>query len=59
MITKEKKSRQITELTERFARSKAVVFTEYKGLTGADMANLRKLLKEAGAEEVKASPRIP
>jgi len=50
LITKEKKSRQITELTERFARSKAVVFTEYKGLTVADMANLRKLLKEAGAE---------
>lgn len=50
MITKEKKSKQIAELTERFARSKAVVFTEYKGLTVEEMAALRTLLKEAGAE---------
>ncbi len=50
MITKEKKSRQITDLTEKFARSKAVVFTDYKGLTVAEIANLRKLLKEANAE---------
>ena len=50
MITKEKKSLQITELTEKFSKSKAVVFTEYKGLTVAEIAGLRKLLKEAGAE---------
>ncbi|MGO9380239.1 MAG: 50S ribosomal protein L10 [Dissulfurispiraceae bacterium] len=50
MITKEKKSQQITELTEKFSRSKAVVFTEYKGLTVAEIANLRKLLKEVNAE---------
>ena len=50
MITKEKKSKQTTELTEKFSRSKAVVFTEYKGLTVAEIANLRKLLKEANAE---------
>lgn len=50
MITKEKKSQQITELTEKFSRSKAVVFTEYKGLTVAELANLRRLLKEANAE---------
>jgi large subunit ribosomal protein L10 len=50
LITKEKKSQQVTELTEKFSRSKAVVFTEYKGLTVAEIANLRTLLKEAGAE---------
>jgi large subunit ribosomal protein L10 len=50
LITKEKKTLQVTELTEKFSRSKAVVFTEYKGLTVAEIANLRKLLKEAGAE---------
>lgn len=50
MITKEKKSLQITELTEKFSRSKAIVFTEYKGLTVSEIAGLRKLLKEAGAE---------
>lgn len=50
LITKEKKSKQIADLTERFSRSKAVVFTEYKGLTVAEIAELRRLLKEAGAE---------
>ena len=50
LITKEKKSQQVAELTERFSRSKAVVFTEYKGLTVAEIAELRKNLKEAGAE---------
>jgi large subunit ribosomal protein L10 len=50
LITKEKKTQQIAELTERFSRSKAVVFTEYKGLTVAEIAELRRLLKEAGAE---------
>lgn len=32
------------------SKSKAVVFTEYKGLTVAQIADLRKSLKEAGAE---------
>jgi large subunit ribosomal protein L10 len=50
LITKEKKSAQIAELTEKFSRSKAVVLTEYKGLTVAEVSELRKLLKEAGAE---------
>jgi large subunit ribosomal protein L10 len=50
LISKEKKSEQLAELSEKFSRSKAVVFTEYKGLTVAEIAGLRKLLKEAGAE---------
>jgi len=37
-------------LTEKLSKSKAVVFTEYKGLTVAQIAHLRKNLKEAGAE---------
>jgi len=32
------------------SRSKAVVFTEYKGLTVAQIATLRRSMKEAGAE---------
>lgn len=32
------------------SKSKAIVFTEYKGLTVAQIAELRKSLKEAGAE---------
>ncbi|MEW6117872.1 MAG: 50S ribosomal protein L10 [Nitrospirota bacterium] len=50
LITKEKKSEQVAELAEKFSRSTAVVFTEYKGLTVAEIAELRKLLKEADAE---------
>lgn len=50
LITKEKKSQQIAELSEKFSRSKAVVLTEYKGLTVVELARLRRLLKEAGAE---------
>lgn len=50
LITKEKKSQQVVELSDRFARSKAVVLTEYKGLTVAEIAELRKILKEVGAE---------
>lgn len=50
LITKEKKSQQIAELNERFSKSKAVVLTEYKGLTVAEIAELRRSLKEVGAE---------
>jgi large subunit ribosomal protein L10 len=50
LITKEKKSKQLADLTEKLSKSKAVVFTEYKGLTVAQIAHLRKNLKEAGAE---------
>lgn len=46
MITKEKKSKQLAELTESFKSAKAVFFTEYKGLTVAELAKLRTSLKE-------------
>lgn len=50
LITKEKKSQQVSELADKFSRSKAVVFTEYKGLTVAEISDLRKILKEVGGE---------
>ncbi|MBF0330290.1 MAG: 50S ribosomal protein L10 [Nitrospirae bacterium] len=50
MATKEIKSKQIADLTERFSKAKAVVLTEYKGLTVAEISELRKQLKEAGAD---------
>ncbi|HMK60944.1 MAG TPA: 50S ribosomal protein L10 [Dissulfurispiraceae bacterium] len=49
-MTKERKSKQLEELTEKLSKSKAIVFTEYKGLTVAQIAELRRSLKEAGAE---------
>ncbi len=37
-------------MSERFSKSKAVILTEYKGLTVAEISELRRLLKEVGAE---------
>jgi len=37
-------------LNEKLSKSKAVLFTEYKGLTVAEIADLRRSMKEAGAE---------
>ncbi|KAF0183134.1 MAG: large subunit ribosomal protein L10 [Nitrospirae bacterium] len=37
-------------MTERLQKSKAIVLTEYKGLTVAQVSDLRKQLKEVGAE---------
>lgn len=50
LITKEKKSQQVAELAEKFSKTNAVVFTDYKGLTVAEISELRKLLKDVGAE---------
>lgn len=50
LITKEKKSQQIAKLSEQFSKSKAIVLTEYKGLTVAEIAELRRVLKEVGVE---------
>lgn len=50
LITKEKKSQQIAELSEQFSKSKAIVLTDYKGLTVAEIAELRRVLKEVGVE---------
>lgn len=50
LITKAKKTTQLGELKERFDKSKGIVLTEYKGLTVAQMAELRKQLKEVGGE---------
>jgi len=50
LITKQKKLQQVAELTERFSKSKAVVLTEYKGLTVREISELRRLLKESKAE---------
>jgi|WetSurMetagenome_2_1015567.scaffolds.fasta_scaffold00123_6 large subunit ribosomal protein L10 len=50
LITKEKKSQQLAELNDKLSRSKAVLFTDYKGLTVEQISSLRRSMKEAGAE---------
>ncbi|HSB51671.1 MAG TPA: 50S ribosomal protein L10 [Dissulfurispiraceae bacterium] len=50
LITKERKAQQVTYLQDRFVSSTAVLFTEYKGLTVAEMSDLRSALKQVGGE---------
>ncbi|MFQ3574020.1 MAG: 50S ribosomal protein L10 [Thermodesulfovibrionales bacterium] len=50
LITKEKKSRQVAELSEKLSRSKAIIITDYKGLTVAEISDLRNSLKTVGGE---------
>ncbi|MCX8031033.1 MAG: 50S ribosomal protein L10 [Thermodesulfovibrionales bacterium] len=49
-MTKQKKSKQIDQLVEKFSKSKGVLLTEYKGLTVAELAELRRQMKEIGGE---------
>ncbi len=45
-----KKAEVINELREKFLRAKSVVFTEYTGMTVAEMSELRNLLRSASVE---------
>lgn len=49
-ITKEKKEKIISELTEKFQKSKVAVLTDYKGLSVADISELRKKAREKQIE---------
>lgn len=48
-ITRQTKEEQVAGLVEQLQRSKMVVLTGYKGLSVADMQNLRAQLQESGA----------
>jgi large subunit ribosomal protein L10 len=50
MMEKEKKAEVIKELKDKFLRAKSVVFTDYTGMTVAEMSELRSLLKSASVE---------
>ncbi|NOY39000.1 MAG: 50S ribosomal protein L10 [Nitrospirae bacterium] len=45
MKTRKQKSGELEELKEKFARAKGVVFTDYKGLTVAQVSEMRRLLR--------------
>lgn len=40
----------ITDLKDKFSRAKAVVFTDYKGMTVAELTELRRQLKRSSLE---------
>ena len=49
-LNRSEKEQVITELREEFSKAKAVVFTDYRGLTVAEISNLRQLLREGNFE---------
>jgi large subunit ribosomal protein L10 len=47
---REKKEKQVAEIVQRFTDSKSTVITDYRGLTVAQVTELRKQLREAGID---------
>jgi large subunit ribosomal protein L10 len=48
--TKQQKEQEVKDLTDKLATAKAVVFASYKSLTVSQTENLRKALRQEGAE---------
>jgi len=46
-LKKEKKEQIVTALNEDFHKAKALIFTDYRGLTVAELSEFRSLLREA------------
>jgi large subunit ribosomal protein L10 len=49
-LKREEKTHLIADLKDKFSKSRAVVFTEYKGLTVADLFDLRRSLRGLNIE---------
>jgi large subunit ribosomal protein L10 len=49
-LTREQKAEQLKELNEKFTKASSVIFTQYIGLTVAEVSDLRKKLREGQAE---------
>ena len=49
-MTKEEKSRVISELQGKFEKAKGIVFTDYRGLNVEEISGLRNSLREAELE---------
>ncbi len=49
-ITKAKKEQVLQDLVQKFQEAKSVFFTEYKGLSVAQMADVRSQMREKGVE---------
>ena len=49
-MAREEKVKQVEELADRLARSNIAVLTDYRGLTVAEMNDLRSKLRQAGVE---------
>lgn len=49
-LNKEGKGQTIAELKEKFSEAKAVIFTDYKGMTVSELSELRRLLRSRGVD---------
>jgi large subunit ribosomal protein L10 len=49
-ITKKKKEEAVADIVEKLSRSKAIVFTDYRGLTVEDIDNVRNNLRKEGID---------
>ena len=49
-ISRETKERLVAEYAEKFSRSEVTIWTDYRGLTVAEISDLRNRLREKGAE---------
>lgn len=49
-LRKEEKGQVIEELKEKFSEAKAVILTDYKGMTVAELSDLRRLLRGGGID---------
>jgi len=49
-LNRTEKTELIQELREGFSKAKAIVFTDYRGMTVADLSDLRRLLREGKFE---------
>ncbi|TLY19164.1 MAG: 50S ribosomal protein L10, partial [Nitrospirae bacterium] len=49
-MRKEEKAEAIAELREKFSRARAAYLTEYRGLAGTEVTELRRQLRDARAE---------
>lgn len=58
MITKEKKKAVLQDLTDRFAKSKSMVFIGFQGLTVKDNMQLRRQLSAAGVDYTVAKKTL-
>ena len=57
-VTRQKKEEILSSLTEKFGRSKSVIFAKNMGLSVEQMSHLRTLLREKGAEFVVAKKTL-
>lgn len=57
-ISKQKKQEIVKTLNEKLTQAKSVVFFDYTGITVKETQNLKKKLKEVGAESMVAKKRL-